>query len=681
LPSPFLDVKIKSWCVPKIIQPVIKGIVGTFRFVIAQIAAGIAGCAGSHANQPVCIMVEDMKKIGDKLKKLFSGSFLQKSAAVVGETLSGDKDQFAVSGGAEAKCLGGTDFQVTLGLSGGIEFPPWGDSLSIAITGAIGCRRNVLFGDLIIGLGGSLFIAGVNIKLPDMRKTSFCPPGVKVAFAIGTPSTDIVSWSGSFDIVAAVEVLGLTVKIGIGFKVLPKPAYPTGFSIAPKIDVKCPFLLQDARAEGKELDTATASRCAFLLQQESRERELEDEVAKHDQTEDKVYTAVGVLIKQFVELPHEEYIQAGVITSALQEGASRMAGKGLETEGAEGFPIIPKSAMLSAGLGVNFCCTCGISGGQKPPDNVNTAQAAAAAASNAPLNNGWASYGGSYGTATVVVVGSECVVEGLIRGSHWGHVATLPGSCRPKRRLIFNQNNHQYTSRVDVLTNGQVHWVSGGRSHSWLSLSGIGFPTSGESNLPLTHSWQSYGGSYGTASYKVIGQLCMVNGLVKHGGWGTVANLPGGCRPTKRVIFNLNNHAKTSRVDVLTNGQIHWCGGGRDHSWLSMSGISFATDASIETALPLVNGWGGYGGSYGSPALSTSHGICSVNGLIRGSHWGHVANLPASCRPNRRLIFNLNNHQYTARVDVLTNGQIHWVSGGRSHSWLSLSGTIFQAAR
>jgi hypothetical protein len=117
-----------------------------------------------------------------------------------------------------------------------------------------------------------------------------------------------------------------------------------------------------------------------LLQQESRERELEDEVAKHDQTEDKVYTAVGVLIKQFVELPHEEYIQAGVITSALQEGASRMAGKGVETEGAEGFPIIPKSAMLSAGLGVNFCCTCGISGGQKPPANVNTANAAGSGA-------------------------------------------------------------------------------------------------------------------------------------------------------------------------------------------------------------------------------------------------------------------------------------------------------------
>ena len=45
----------------------------------------------------------------------------------------------------------------------------------------------------------------------------------------------------------------------------------------------------------------------------------------------------------------------------------------------------------------------------------------------------------------------------------------------PQKRLILNMNNHQFTSTVDVLTNGQIHWVAGGNHHGWLSLSGIVF--------------------------------------------------------------------------------------------------------------------------------------------------------------------------------------------------------------
>jgi hypothetical protein len=37
----------------------------------------------------------------------------------------------------------------------------------------------------------------------------------------------------------------------------------------------------------------------------------------------------------------------------------------------------------------------------------------------------------------------------------------------------------------------------------------------------------------------------------------------------------LNNHAKTARVDVLKNGIIHWQAGGRDHGWISLTGIEF----------------------------------------------------------------------------------------------------------
>ena len=73
-----------------------------------------------------------------------------------------------------------------------------------------------------------------------------------------------------------------------------------------------------------------------------------------------------------------------------------------------------------------------------------------------------------------------------------GHVATLPAACRPSKRLIFNLNHHQYTSRVDVEVNGKVTWVGGSKVHSWLSLAGIAFPVSAVAGqqVPLLGSWE-----------------------------------------------------------------------------------------------------------------------------------------------------------------------------------------------
>merc|ERR1712070_1142337 len=51
------------------------------------------------------------------------------------------------------------------------------------------------------------------------------------------------------------------------------------------------------------------------------------------------------------------------------------------------------------------------------------------------------------------------------------------------------------------------------------------------------------------------------------------AQLPSDCRPKGRLIFNMNNHGKTARVDVTTDGKIYWVAGGRDHSWISITGI------------------------------------------------------------------------------------------------------------
>ena len=297
-----------------------------------------------------------------------------------------------------------------------------------------------------------------------------------------------------------------------------------------------------------------------------------------------------------------------------------------------------------------------------------------------PLVNGWQAYGGDYGTPTYNKTADGVVtISGLaMTNGAWGLIAQLPVGHRPSKRLIFNLNNHGSTARVDVLTDGSVHWIAGGRSHGWVSLSGINFSTAAEETLPLVNGWQAYGGDYGTPGYsKTPDGSVTISGLVMtNGAWGLIAQLPAGYRPSKRLIFNLNNHGSTARVDVLTDGSVHWIAGGRSHGWVSLSGINFSTAA--EETLSLVNGWQAYGGDYGTPTYSkTSEGSVIISGLVRSGSWGLIAQLPTECRPAKRLIFNLNNHANTARVDVTTSGQVIWVTGGRSHGWLSLSGIQF----
>jgi hypothetical protein len=116
-------------------------------------------------------------------------------------------------------------------------------------------------------------------------------------------------------------------------------------------------------------------------------------------------------------------------------------------------------------------------------------------------------------------------------------------------------------------------------------------------------SWVAFGGEFGSPTYIVDGKRCTVSGLIKGGAWGHLATLPANCRPSKRLLFNLNNNAKTARVDVSTNGQVVWNYGGKDGGWISLTGIQFAVAGSPESGVPLVNGWAAHGGEYGSPTL------------------------------------------------------------------------------
>ena len=133
---------------------------------------------------------------------------------------------------------------------------------------------------------------------------------------------------------------------------------------------------------------------------------------------------------------------------------------------------------------------------------------------------------------------------------------------------------------------------------------------------------------------------------------GAPGDPPDHMQAEQRLIFNLNNHAATARVDFLPDGRICWVAGDRSHRWISSSGIVLkavptSAHAPTPTRAPQVqrndqmvaagtgklpfgldNGWKAYGHSYGTPTMSIESGMCVVEGLIKSGEWAQLGHLP-----------------------------------------------------
>lgn len=291
--------------------------------------------------------------------------------------------------------------------------------------------------------------------------------------------------------------------------------------------------------------------------------------------------------------------------------------------------------------------------------------------------SGWKDFAREYRPVSAVKSGNVITVSGLAARTNgkWGHIATLPSDMRPKNRLIFNVNTQDRTARVDVLPNGQIHFITGRTAQNWVSLDGISFITGKTYPLKLTPGWRNYGNGYTAANELKVGNTVTLGGLVVPGAGNVIATLPAHLRPAKRHIFNLNSHDKTSRVDVLPDGRVIWVHRAAARGWVSLDGIRFERKPGRN--LQPVNGWKNYQDGYATATATRVGNRISVNGLLRAGRWDHMANLPKGMCPEKRLIFNLNNHDRSSRVTVQPDCRIFWSAGGKNHGWLSLEGISF----
>jgi len=235
-------------------------------------------------------------------------------------------------------------------------------------------------------------------------------------------------------------------------------------------------------------------------------------------------------------------------------------------------------------------------------------------------------------------------------------------------------------SRVDILPDGRVYVTAGGND-GWLSFDGIIFSVkvTAEQAPELSNGWVSYGGGYRSVSAVQYKNLCILSGVVRSGNWNQpFGRVPQACAPGSRLLFSANNHVGVARVDVANTGHFFYAGGANDHGWLSLDGMAWVA-AVGGLNLQLANKWQNFLGDYRPARYELVDNLCVLSGLIRNDNdWTEtIVTLPPVCRPEARLIFAVNVHTSSARIDVYPNGNVQYVTGKTQWPWTSLDGIRF----
>ena len=196
--------------------------------------------------------------------------------------------------------------------------------------------------------------------------------------------------------------------------------------------------------------------------------------------------------------------------------------------------------------------------------------------------------------------------------------------------------------------------------------------------LTLVNGWKHYGKEFGNVSITKNHDIVRVEGKIKDGKWGHLATLPEGYRPTRQLVFALNNHEKQARVDVFPDGKIVWISGSKAYGWISLTGIVFSTIPG--TTFKTSHGWKHYGEKFGNASYRKIGNVIYLEGMFKkGGKW-LPARLPENCRPTGDLIFNTIDTEKISRINIRKSG---WIQGdfGNSKKTINITGFSFSTVK
>jgi len=218
-------------------------------------------------------------------------------------------------------------------------------------------------------------------------------------------------------------------------------------------------------------------------------------------------------------------------------------------------------------------------------------------------------------------------LRGLAKsGSLPGTVYVLPTGYRPSKYHLFPAFSNGAIGRLDTRPDGSVRPEYG--SNVWFSLDkGYFFPNEDSlfTNLTLENSWVVYNANWHTGGYyKDSYNFVHLRGLIKNGTARTIATLPVGYRPAKKMKFpslmgeTVNTHF--CEITINTDGTI--VASGTDNLWLTLSGINFSIDAADDskwTNATFQNDWVNYDATtyFGAQYYVDPLGWVHLRGVIK----------------------------------------------------------------
>jgi hypothetical protein len=324
--------------------------------------------------------------------------------------------------------------------------------------------------------------------------------------------------------------------------------------------------------------------------------------------------------------------------------------------------------------------------------------------------NYWYNYNRDFVTPEIRYYNGIVIMQGIVNAGKDNVIGFIQELYRPSNRLIFNCNNHNNISRIDIDSEGKIQFIAGSKNFSWVSLCGILYVNmpSKLTNTKLIHldtsivitkkiandknpyiigNDQSYD-IYETPIVSEIDGIIILQGLArkkdKMKKFNIIGKLPQNYQPIHKMIFNCNSHENTARIDIDTFGNIIWRDGIEEpiekqqdiDNLLSLSNIFYSISNNI--LLPLQNNWKQFSPTYAPPTYRLYNNIVILQGILINNLTSDIITiLPVEIRPKGRLIFGTNSNKNNTRIDIFPDGTVKLILRDNKISWISLCGICY----